>query len=206
MKILSFDVSVSGCAVAVIDFSRTDYHSHHFSNYVETDRGQAEMLIPMIDELVQKANWTMTDIDVIAVTRGPGSFTGVRIGLATARSLAMALSIPAFGFSTLDVMAEIYNNPLDTLFLIDTKRGDFYGQIGHGAEASIWSNDKIKLYEGQIVAEYKPDAYRLASMAYQALQTGKMASDFPLTPIYLRDAEVSKPKRLPIQVINSSSS
>lgn len=68
-------------------------------------RGQAERLLPMCQEVCAEAGLTFDDLDAIAVTRGPGTFTGVRIGLAAAKGLALALDIPLIGVTTLEVVA-----------------------------------------------------------------------------------------------------
>lgn len=68
-------------------------------------RGQAERLAPMVQETAQQARIAFAGIDSIAVTTGPGSFTGVRVGLSFARALALALAKPCIGVSTLEALA-----------------------------------------------------------------------------------------------------
>ncbi len=70
------------------------------------ERGHAERLMPIIDAIFARSGRTYSDLDRIGVTTGPGSFTGVRIGVATARGLAIALDVEAFGIGVLDVIAE----------------------------------------------------------------------------------------------------
>ena len=91
------------------------------SQYLETDKGQAEHLVPLIEDILSKSKTDIKDIARIATTRGPGSFTGVRIGLATARTLGLALSVPVLGFSTLELLLKEFP---DSLVAIDTKRED----------------------------------------------------------------------------------
>lgn len=198
MNILAIDVSVTGCSVAI--FNRNSNLS--LSKFFETDRGQAEILIPMIDEIAREANLGMSDIGLIAVTRGPGSFTGVRIGLATARSLGLALNIPVIGLSTLDVIARAHGDK-SALFLIDTKRGDFYGQVGEGGEASIWIETDIDSFKGSVIQDMLPDVLVLAQMATENYQ-GQKGYDIVSTPkpIYLREAEVSEAKKPSLYTIN----
>lgn len=75
-----------------------------FSEVVKTQRDQAQILVPMTVGILKKANLSFSDLDAIAVSVGPGSFTGVRVGISTARSLGLALDIPAIGLSTLDIL------------------------------------------------------------------------------------------------------
>lgn len=196
MRVLAFDVSVTGCSVCVLDTASGET----FVNRVDTERGQAELLIPMIGETCRQASIEMKDISCIAVTRGPGSFTGVRIGLATARSLGLALNCPVFGFSTLDVMARGYVGAAPVLFLVDTKRGDYYGQVGEGNDPRIWSEEDVSTFDGEIVRDLIPDVRVLANMGLDLL--GRGGQEQGATPLYLRGAEVSQPKSHPKCVVD----
>jgi len=93
-------------------------------------QGQAESLVPMIGQVLQQAGLAPVGVDRIAVTLGPGSFTGVRIALAAARGLGLAVGRPVFGLSSLEVMAAGLA-PVDrpTLVAIDARRGEIYGQL-----------------------------------------------------------------------------
>lgn len=127
--VLAFDTALGGVSVGVIA-----NNGHVVSRMIETQREQASMLIPMIQEvLVEAGGLTLQDVDLIVSSVGPGSFTGIRIGLATARTLAMTLDIPVVGLVTLDVMARHYeieytkvDQPL--LIVLETKRKDFYAR------------------------------------------------------------------------------
>jgi tRNA threonylcarbamoyladenosine biosynthesis protein TsaB len=85
--------------------------------YEERETGHAERLLPMIEEVMAGAGQSFATIDRIAVTLGPGSFTGLRIGIATARALALATKIPVVGMTSLAVMAARADH------LLGTKRG-----------------------------------------------------------------------------------
>jgi len=200
MRVLAIDVSVSGCSVAILDTET----SFSCQKRLETDRGQAEFLIPMIEDIAEDANLSLQDITVIAVTRGPGSFTGVRIGLATAKTLGLALNIPVFGFSTLDVIAYAHPHNQQMLFLIDTKRDDFYGQIGVGTTPKIWNHDDVENYSGTIVKDAVPDILTLANMGVDTYsgQIGYDPQEAP-APLYLREAEVSESKKKILNILQS---
>ena len=189
MRILAFDVAVTGCAVGILDTERGLWHY----DSLETERGQAEMLIPIIDTLVQKGGWCMSDIDRIAVTTGPGSFTGVRIGLATARSLGLALDIPVFGQTTLNLTQAADGDK--TLVLIDTKRGDYYGQVGHSLP-QIYTEDEARAFTGTVIKDTRPDLKLLATTAAAVVMPDGYDRATAPTPLYLRDAEISQPKKI----------
>lgn len=196
MIILAFDTSVTGCAVCVYK------NGESWVEIFATDRGQAEFLIPMIDKVLAQSGTAYTEIDRIAVTVGPGSFTGVRIGLSTAKALALTLDKPLLGFNTLDVIAEGVDDK--TLILIDTKRGDYYGQIsGEGDQAKIWSLDNIEQSQLPKIKDHAPDVKMLALMAMSAETEKFYNSEKAPKPLYLRGAEVSQSKRVIPQIIKN---
>ncbi|MFV2091494.1 MAG: tRNA (adenosine(37)-N6)-threonylcarbamoyltransferase complex dimerization subunit type 1 TsaB [Hyphomicrobiales bacterium] len=97
-------------------------------------RGHAEALLPMVRAVMGDAGEEFSAIDRVAASRGPGSFTGLRIGLAAARGLALALDRPALGVSRLEAMAAGYfaRHPQNTSSLvvaIDARRGQLYVQV-----------------------------------------------------------------------------
>ena len=98
--VLAIDTTLDACSVAI-----THGGSVRASLSETMSRGQAERLAPMVREGVQKAGIAFADIDRIAVTTGPGSFTGVRVGISFARALALALDKPCVGVSTLEALA-----------------------------------------------------------------------------------------------------
>lgn len=121
-KVLGIDTSTSGCAVALMDGDVCLAHEA-----LTMSRGQSEELTPMIERVVAASDLGFRQLDAIAVTRGPGGFTGLRIGLAAARALSLALGIPCIGLSAFDVLrAQALPNPMtvdhDLLIAIESKR------------------------------------------------------------------------------------
>ena len=100
MMVLALDTALDACAIALIRDSETLAHQSE-----KMQRGQAERLAPMAQEVMRSANAAFVEIDRVAVTAGPGSFTGVRVGLSFARALALALAKPCIGISTLEALA-----------------------------------------------------------------------------------------------------
>jgi len=97
--ILGFDTSGHHCAVALGWGDGEIAHSQE-----NMAKGQAERLMPMLQELMDQQGVSWRDLDAVAVGVGPGNFTGIRIGVSAARGLALALGIPAIGVSSFELM------------------------------------------------------------------------------------------------------
>ena len=100
MKILSIDSSTKAASASIIDNDKII--SEYFLN---TGFTHSETLMPMINSALEQSAVKLSDIDLIAVTLGPGSFTGVRIGVASAKGLAFSGNIPTVGVSALETLA-----------------------------------------------------------------------------------------------------
>jgi tRNA threonylcarbamoyladenosine biosynthesis protein TsaB len=100
MRILAVDTALGACSVALLDDGKILAHI-----FEPMDRGHAERLAPMVDEAMKKAGMDFSSLDRLAVTTGPGTFTGQRVGLAFMRGLRLALRRPLTGVTTLEAMA-----------------------------------------------------------------------------------------------------
>lgn len=114
MKILAFDTCFNACSVAVGDIGRANFGSDApyralttpmAAHYEAREKGHAEALFPMIAAALDEAGLTMSEIDLIAATRGPGSFTGTRTSVAAARGFAVARDVRVVAATSLHVMA-----------------------------------------------------------------------------------------------------
>lgn len=135
MIILAMDSATSACSAAVWCDGAIEAH-----RFQAMERGQSEALIPMVIETIADAGLGFADLDLLAVTIGPGAFTGVRIGLAAARGMALAGGLPMVGVTTLEAVArgvpETEREGQNLVVVIDAKRRDFYGQcFNPGLEA-----------------------------------------------------------------------
>jgi tRNA threonylcarbamoyladenosine biosynthesis protein TsaB len=131
LRVLAFDTSSACCSVALWQDDRLVMERAE-----AMVRGHSEALMPMIEGVLEDAGTAPSQIDLLAVTTGPGAFTGVRIGLAAARGLALALHRPLIGFNVFQVV--LYDMMKNTapegrdnrqvLCVIDTKRQDVFLQ------------------------------------------------------------------------------
>jgi tRNA threonylcarbamoyladenosine biosynthesis protein TsaB len=120
--ILAFDTSAAHCAAALLQGDRLIE-----ARSEELGRGQAERLMPMLEEMLARAGLGWSDLDAIGVGTGPGNFTGVRLSVAAARGLALALGIPAIGVTSLEARA--YGLPRPVLVALDARRGQVYMEL-----------------------------------------------------------------------------
>ncbi len=125
--LLALDTAGTACSVAL--WCAGGIRARRFEAMT---RGQSERLVPMIEAVMTEAGVGYEALDAIAVTLGPGGFTGVRIGLATARALALACARPVIGVSNFEAVAaavpESERRGRSLAVLIDAKRSDLYAQ------------------------------------------------------------------------------
>jgi len=129
MRVLAIDTALAACSAAVLD---TDEGGIVAGESLPMVRGHAEALMPLIARLMQKAGLALPEIDRIVVTTGPGSFTGLRVGIAAARGIALAINRPAVGLSTLSAYAAPHLAADDTVPVvaaIDARHAHVYLQV-----------------------------------------------------------------------------
>jgi tRNA threonylcarbamoyladenosine biosynthesis protein TsaB len=126
-KILALDSSGAACSAAL--WRRGAVVGRRFQAMT---RGHAEALMPMVIETVAEAGESLHTLSAVAVTVGPGAFTGIRIGLAAARGIGLAANIPVVGVTTFAAVAEAVSEvewaDRMLLVLLDSKRGDAFVQ------------------------------------------------------------------------------
>jgi tRNA threonylcarbamoyladenosine biosynthesis protein TsaB len=120
LPILAFDTSTAHCAAALL------WDGGLILRHEPMEKGQAERLMPLLEEVLAEAGLHWPDLRAIAVGTGPGNFTGVRIAVAAARGLALGLGIPAVGVTRLEALAEGLPRPLTVVE--DARRGEVYVQ------------------------------------------------------------------------------
>lgn len=216
--ILAFDTAMGGCSAAVLDAGT----GRAVAQSQTMDRGQSEILVPMIQDVVRDSGLTMASLDLVVTIVGPGGFTGLRIGLSTARSFGLALDIPVAGVRTTDVLLkaaeEKHNCQSLLLVIVETKREDFYVQE-RGDDPSLRSVENLLMvYQDQAATLCGDGVIRLRSelgkrwpSAWQVLEDiilpdpvvmARMGAEDiragtvrPPDPVYLREADVSQSRR-----------
>jgi tRNA threonylcarbamoyladenosine biosynthesis protein TsaB len=139
MKILGVDTSTPIGSVGLIDGAR--FVAEHTLSIV---KAHSSRLMPAIDQILKWGDLTVHDLDACAVGIGPGSFTGIRIGVGTIKSLCYALKKPIIGISTLEAIA--YNlRYTDKLIcpILDARKDEVYGAVFRGGENLLRKSDDL---------------------------------------------------------------
>lgn len=183
MPVLAIETAtlVSGVALATADTLLAEWK-------LETGKTHSEMLLPHIELLLQLAQVKKSDLCAVAVSLGPGSFTGLRIGLATAKALAYALRIPLLGIPTLEALA--LNCPAPGLVLspfLDAQKGNVY-------------QGRYCLDQGEVVALEPPRVVPFAQALEELVAAGQPAMALGEGVAWLRRPEYAqwREKLLPV--------
>ena len=124
MKILLIDTTTSFVTVSIID---NDVILYNYYNQITTD--VSSKLIPIIDETFRNVGFKIEDIDKILVANGPGSFTGIRVGVTIAKTIAWSLKKDIIPISSLELIATTPTNKKYIVSMIDARRGNVFGGI-----------------------------------------------------------------------------
>jgi tRNA threonylcarbamoyladenosine biosynthesis protein TsaB len=129
MRVLAIDTALEACSAALLD---TEQGVTLARQSRAMARGHAEALLPLISDVMIQSEIDFTQIDRVAVTTGPGSFTGLRVGLSAARGIGLAAGKPVVGLTTLAALAAPYIAADDTTSVaaaIDARHGHVYLQL-----------------------------------------------------------------------------
>lgn len=217
MKVLGLDTATSGCSAALWDDGRIAAR-----RALPMARGQAEALVPMVQGVLADAGLDFADIDRIAVTVGPGAFTGLRIALAAARGFALAAGLPVIGVTTFEALAravpaaERCNRTV--LAAVDSRRAEpflqlFDRDLAPMGEPGVLAPDAVPgwLPAGPLlvvgdgapalrpVLETRTDVVwdtgtGLPDAAVVAALGAERSEGLPPQPLYLRPPDVTLPK------------
>ncbi len=189
MNILALDSTAISASVAVA-------RDEHILSRFTADNGltHSELLLPMAEAALRAANLTYADIDLFACTAGPGSFTGVRIGVSCVKGLAFGTGKPCVGVSTLEAIAENLV-PLDGIYcaVMDARRNQVYTALftcRDGVLVRLTEDEAISLDDlaARLLSDYSNQIVRLAGDGYQVAYTALSKKGISLaeTPPLLR--------------------
>tara|TARA_A100001391_G_scaffold203004_1_gene194164 strand:- start:1054 stop:1650 length:597 start_codon:yes stop_codon:yes gene_type:complete len=155
-------------------------------------KGHAEIIFGAIGTLLDRCGLTYNALSRIAVSTGPGSFTGLRIGLSTARGLGLALDIPVIGVPSLLALSLSRQGPCE--LIVDAKRGEAYRQSFSAPGKPRDKADLVDLKQIlQVAARTTPDDPMIDIARMAAFASRARAIDFPPDPTYIRAAD-AKPQ------------
>jgi tRNA threonylcarbamoyladenosine biosynthesis protein TsaB len=212
--ILGIETGSRGLSVAIrkdaTDLAREATYSDH---------GQATMLMPMIERVRQAAGLAYSDLDRIAVAVGPGSFTGLRVGLAAALGLSLAAGVPAVGISSFHAACVGLERAAETrlIIVLDSRREEpFVAELGLAADflraACVMTVAELDSYvksaapavlcgDAPVLERYRAwDGIRLQMRNAEASGVAFLAADperrfdLPPKPVYVRPPDVTMPK------------
>ena len=218
MRVLAVDTTTERGSVAVTEGDSVSGEVRLLSS-----EGHSRRLLPAVDFLLQSLGLRAADLDAFAVTTGPGSFTGLRVGLSTVQGLALGTGKPCLGVSALDVLAARNAGAASAIVaLMDAYRGEVYGALYDGegrivGEASVGRPDTIVAHAPEIAAfvgdgaprhrelilSLRPRALFPARSLFLAGSLGRLAAPrlgrgeggppASLRPLYLREPDIRRP-------------
>ncbi|MBG0517975.1 tRNA (adenosine(37)-N6)-threonylcarbamoyltransferase complex dimerization subunit type 1 TsaB [Enterobacter hormaechei] len=148
MRILAIDTATEACSVALWNDGTT------FAHFEECPREHTQRILPLVKTILTEGYTALTDLDALAYGRGPGSFTGVRIGIGIAQGLALGADLPMIGVSTLATMAQgawRMTGATRVLAAIDARMGEVYWAEYTRDENGVWHGEETE-------AVLKPEA------------------------------------------------
>lgn len=208
MKILAIDTALDACQAAVFD-SNEEKLLAMLSH--DMRRGHAEALIPVIADAMKAAGLDFEDLDRIATTVGPGSYTGLRVGISAAKGLALASSKPAVGITTLAALSAplIAEDPaVPVVAAIDARHGNVYFHMAGAGQRVLLSarhtsiEDAILTITAGPVRIVGPGATLLSAKWPRHSGTAPVAVDVRTKPSIewvARLAAVAEPLRAPVK-------
>lgn len=206
-KILAVETSAAACSVAILN------ETEIVEKFQATLRGQTQVLLPMVDELLQETQLSLDDLNAIAISIGPGSFTGIRVGISAVQGLTISKDVSIIAISSLQVLAQTAYREFkqDKIFIcVNAFMGEVYwdqfivkqgiaqSQLGPqlskpeqlpDTEDSTW----LKIGTGWPDSpDLLPHAQDLLLTAQLKLDAGEVQAIDQVTPVYLRQADAWK--------------
>ena len=220
MKILAIDTSSSVCGTAILEDDKLIEE-----NTLDNGKTHSENLMPLIKELLEKTQITLDDIDLIAVSCGPGSFTGIRIGIASIKAIAEVHNIPIAEVTSLETLAVNDSSDKNKITLIDARNNQVYAGI-FDKECNLLEEyiaddinvvfDKMSKYSNSVfigngavlhkemlskiegvsfVENNNQSAYSTGKIGYKKFLKNDLKNADTIMPIYLRVSQAERMKK-----------
>ena len=190
---LAFDTSAAHCAAALLcDGALLEDQT------VEMTKGQAEALMPMLEDLLSRHGFEYSDVTTLGVGVGPGNFTGIRISVSAARGLALSLGIKAVGVSTFEAQAWGIDRPLASI--VPARKDNVYLQMlqdGGGTPPQFTTLDNALTQAGDLPVVGGPNGLSSCPLATGIAQIATLRSSFTSArpaPLYIRAADAAPPR------------
>ena len=202
MKIIAIDSSGLVASVAIVEDEEViaEYN-------VQYKKTHSQTLLPMLDELKRMVDLDLQSVDAIAIASGPGSFTGLRIGSATAKGLGLALEIPIIEIPTLDGLAcNLYGTDKVVCPIMDARRNQVAEKCNEQQKEIIFLGDGVPVFAEQLknlmkvpysFAPAHMNRQRAASfafLAFEKLRKGEVVPAADHAPEYLRLSQAEREK------------
>ncbi|MEM7361258.1 MAG: tRNA (adenosine(37)-N6)-threonylcarbamoyltransferase complex dimerization subunit type 1 TsaB [Pseudomonadota bacterium] len=139
VNILALETATSACSVALVNEDRV-FQREQIGNNIHS-----QVLLVMVQEVLQEAGISVADLDAVAAGQGPGSFTGLRIGVGVAQGLAYGAGCPMIGISSLDALAAQANSSGKLIAGIDARMGEIYWCVYTVKEDDIQRRSELQL-------------------------------------------------------------
>src|SRR5262249_53352148 len=152
---LAIDTALGACSAAILDTE----HGIVAGESLPMLRGHAEALMPLLGRVAAEANVAFRDLDRVVVTTGPGSFTGLRVGIAAARGIALSMGKPAVGLSTLSAYAAPYlaeDETAPVVVAIDARHQHVYLEVFGAGGRTVVAPRLVPLREAARAAAQAP--------------------------------------------------
>ena len=213
MNVLGIETATDVCSVGIVSDERTFHRS------LREDRVHSEKVLTLTDLVLKDAGLTPHDLHGIAVSSGPGSFTGLRIGVSTAKGMCYALDLPLLGVPTFDAIARaarssgVVEGPV--VVAADARQGDWYVGTYDGQGVAVWRGVETlaevsqRLSAGQRMLTDRPEAFAggaaidlhpfcrgdvVAVAAAERLRSGKTDDPAKFEPADMEEFVTRKPR------------
>lgn len=209
MWVLALDTATADLVAGVVNTST----GVQYEELIGQTRHHNELLVPTVNEVLERAGITYADLGAIVVGCGPGPFTGLRVGMSTASAFGQALGLPVHGVVTHDAIASRLNDDGRCLVATDARRREVYWAVYQGgsrvsgpdvtAPADVLPGEAVDVLN---VPDHLADALQveptrvthLGPSATALVETANLDEEpAPLTPLYLRRPDAKEPKPKP---------